>query len=177
MRRQANGPPRSIERSNSGHEQLEPIQSVCHALFGNASNKFTEMVLTGCWYPPSPEEYLAAKAAAQRKAARTAAHSLGAPIFSRSDRPPFCWRSDRPWCGPSGAFGCKDDPDEASGRGGFLRALLNIGSTLLTKRQTLNALNPVWQHQQVHGTLRRPPPLCAPSRSAPWAFSGPSSSA
>ena len=27
------------------------------------------MLLTGCLYPPSPEEYLAAKAAAQRKAA------------------------------------------------------------------------------------------------------------
>ena len=27
------------------------------------------MLLTGCLYPPSPEEYAAAKAAAQRKAA------------------------------------------------------------------------------------------------------------
>ena len=50
-----------------GHEQLEPIQSVCHA--DNAANKFTEMLMTGCLYPPSPEEYAAANAAAQRKAA------------------------------------------------------------------------------------------------------------
>ena len=35
----------------------------------NASNKFTEMRLRGCLDPPSPEEYLAAKAAAQRTAA------------------------------------------------------------------------------------------------------------
>ena len=35
----------------------------------NGSNKFTEMLMTGCLDPPSPEEYLAAKAAAQRKAA------------------------------------------------------------------------------------------------------------
>ena len=35
----------------------------------NAANKFTEMLMTGCLYPPSPEEYLAAKAAVQRKAA------------------------------------------------------------------------------------------------------------
>ena len=41
----------------------------------NASNKFTEMLLRGCLYPPSPEEFLAAKAAAQRKAAEDR-HSL-----------------------------------------------------------------------------------------------------
>ena len=35
----------------------------------NASDKSTELLLRGCLYPPSPEEYLAAKAAAQRKAA------------------------------------------------------------------------------------------------------------
>ena len=35
----------------------------------NGSNKFTEMLMTGCLDPPSPEEYLAAKAATQRKAA------------------------------------------------------------------------------------------------------------
>jgi hypothetical protein len=35
----------------------------------NGSNKFTEMLMTGCLDPPSPEESLAAKAAAQRKAA------------------------------------------------------------------------------------------------------------
>ena len=35
----------------------------------DAFDKSTEMLLTGCLYPPSPEEYVAAKAAAQRKAA------------------------------------------------------------------------------------------------------------
>ena len=35
----------------------------------DAFDKSTEMLLTGCLYPPSPEEYAAAKAAAQRKAA------------------------------------------------------------------------------------------------------------
>ena len=35
----------------------------------NRSNKFTEMLMTGCLHPPSPQEYLAAKAATQRKAA------------------------------------------------------------------------------------------------------------
>ena len=35
----------------------------------DAFDKSAEMLLTGCLYPPSPEEYLAAKAAAQRKAA------------------------------------------------------------------------------------------------------------
>ena len=41
--------------------------------------------VTGCLYPPSPEEYLAAKAAGPNaKPPRTAAHSFGAPIFSRS---------------------------------------------------------------------------------------------
>ena len=32
-------------------------------------DKSAEMLLRGCLYPPSPEEFLAAKAAAQRKAA------------------------------------------------------------------------------------------------------------
>ena len=35
----------------------------------DAFDKSTEMLLTGCLYPPSPEEYAAAKAGTQRKAA------------------------------------------------------------------------------------------------------------
>ena len=54
---------------DSGHEQLEPIQSVCHALSGQRIRQVCGNAHDGLFVPAQPEEYLAAKAAAQRKAA------------------------------------------------------------------------------------------------------------
>ena len=60
----------SIDRieavATSSWNPSDPSATRCR---DDAFDKSAEMLLTGCLYPPSPEEYLAAKAAAQRKAA------------------------------------------------------------------------------------------------------------
>ena len=62
----------------------------------------------GLFVPAQPRRIFGSEGRRPTQSRRGPPHSFGAPIFSRSYRPPFCWRSDRPCCGPSEAFGCKD---------------------------------------------------------------------
>ena len=53
-------------RATSSWNPSDPSATRCS---DDAFDKSAEMLMKGCLYPPSPEEYLAAKAAAQSKAA------------------------------------------------------------------------------------------------------------
>src|SRR5207342_3630887 len=75
----------------------------------DAFDKSTEMLLTGCLYPPSPEEYAAAKVAAQRKAAEDRRSLFWRANFLAFLPPAFLLALGSALVWAFGGFRCKDD--------------------------------------------------------------------